>query len=46
MVETLIAVNISTTDRYFSAFTDVLYAGVAPLEAVGRIERPDPSSRN
>lgn len=46
MVETLIAVNISTTDRYFSAFTDVLYAGVAAVEAVGRIERPDPSSRN
>ena len=46
MVETLIAVNISTTDRYFSAFTDVLYAGMSPLEAVGRIERPDPSSRN
>ena len=46
MVETLIAVNISTTDRYFSAFTDVLYAGVAPLEAVGRVERPDPSTRN
>ncbi len=46
MVETLIAVNISTTDRYFAAFTDVLYAGVAPLEAVGRVERPDPSTRN
>lgn len=46
MVETLIAVNISTTDRYFAAFTDVLYADVAPLEAVGRVERPDPSTRN
>ena len=46
MVETLIAVNISTTDRYFAAFTDVLYCGVAPLEAVGRVERPDPSTRN
>ena len=46
MVETLIAVNISTTDRYFAAFTDVLYSGVAPLEAVGRVERPDPSTRN
>lgn len=46
MAETLIAVNISTTDRYFAAFTDVLYGGVVPLEAVGRIERPDPSSRN
>ncbi len=46
MVETLIAVNISTTDRYFMAFTDVLYGGVAPLEAVGKVERPDPSTRN
>lgn len=46
MVETLIAVNISTTDRYFAAFTDVLYSGVAPQEAVGRVERPDPSTRN
>lgn len=42
----MIAVNISTTDRYFAAFTDVLYSGVAPLEAVGRVERPDPSTRN
>ena len=46
MAETLIAVNISTTDRYFPAFTDVMYAGVAPVEAVVRIERPDPSTRN
>lgn len=46
MVETLIAVNISTTDRYFPSFADVMYAGVAPMEAVARIERPDPSSRN
>ena len=46
MVETLIAVNISTTERYFAAFTDVLHEDVAPLEAVGRVERPDPSSRN
>ena len=46
MVETLIAVNISTTARYFPSFADVMYAGVAPMEAVARIERPDPSSRN
>ncbi len=46
MAETLIAVNISTTDRYFPSFADVMYAGVAPVEAVARIERPDPSSRN
>ena len=46
MVETLLSVNISTTDRYFPAFTDVLYAGVVPVEAVARIESPDPSSRN
>ena len=46
MVETLITVNISTTDRYFSSFTDVMYAGVDPAEAVLRIERPDPSTRN
>ena len=46
MVETLLSVNISTTDRYFPSFTDVLYAGAAPAEAVARIERPDPSSRN
>ena len=46
MVETLIAVNISTADRYFPSFADVMYAGVAPMEAVARIERPDPSSRN
>ncbi len=46
MVETLITVNISTTDRYFSSFTDVMYAGTAPTEAVARIESPDPSTRN
>lgn len=46
MVETLIAVNISTTDRYFPSFTDVMYAGVDPAEAVARIERPDPSTHN
>ena len=46
MVETLIAVNISTADRYFPSFADVMYAVVAPMEAVARIERPDPSSRN
>ena len=47
MVETLIAVNISTTDRYFPSFADVLYAGATPAEAVARIERPpDPSTRN
>ena len=46
MVETLLSVNISTTDRYFPAFTDVLYANAVPVEAVARIERPDPSSRN
>ena len=46
MVETLLSVNISTTDRYFPSFTDVMYAGLTPAEAVGRIERPDPSSRN
>lgn len=46
MVETLLSVNISTTDRYFPAFADVLYAGTTPAEAVAKIERPDPSSRN
>jgi hypothetical protein len=46
MAETLIAVNISTTDRYFPALMDVLYARLHPVEAVGRVERPDPSSRN
>jgi hypothetical protein len=46
MVETLIAVNISTADRYFPSFADVLYAGLNPVEAVSRIERPDPSTRN
>lgn len=46
MVETLLSVNISTTDRYFPAFADVMYAGLTPAEAVGRIEKPDPSSRN
>ena len=46
MVETLIAVNISTTDRYFPSFTDVIYAGTIPADAVNLIERPDPSSRN
>ena len=46
MAETVIAINISTTDRYFPSFTDVMYAGVAPVEAVARIERPDPSTRN
>lgn len=46
MVETLIAVNISTTDRYFPSFADVLYAGTEPAEAVLRIERPEPSRRN
>ena len=46
MVETLIAVNISTTDRYFPSFADVMYAGAVPAEAVTRIERPDPSTRN
>ena len=46
MVETMIAVNISTTDRYFPSFADVIYAGAIPAEAVGRIERPDPSTRN
>ena len=43
---TLIAVNISTTDRYFPSFTDVIYAGTIPADAVNLIERPDPSSRN
>lgn len=46
MAETLIAVNLSTTDRYFPAIMDLLYGGARPSEAVGRIERPDPSSRN
>lgn len=46
MVETLIAVNISTTDRYFPSFADVMYAGTEPAEAVRRIEKPDPSTRN
>lgn len=46
MVETLIAVNISTTDRYFPCFTDVMYAGTDPAEAVSHIERPDPSVHN
>ena len=46
MVETLIAVNISTTDRYFPSLTDVIYAGTIPADAVNLIERPDPSSRN
>ena len=46
MVETLLSVNISTTDRYFPSFTDVMYAGMKPAEAVNRIERPEPSSRN
>jgi len=41
MVETLIAVNISTTDRYFPSFADVIYAGSIPADAVNRIERPD-----
>lgn len=46
MVETLLSVNISTADRYFPAFADVLYAGVSPAEAVSRVEHPNPSSRN
>lgn len=46
MVETLISVNISTTDRYFPSLMDVIYAGVSPAEAVVRVEHPDPSSRN
>lgn len=46
MVETLVTVNLSTTDRYFTAFTDVLYANVSPAEAVGRVEVPEPSARN
>ena len=46
MVETLIAVNISTTDRYFPSFAEVMYAGTTPAEAVLRIEKPEPSSRN
>jgi len=46
MAETLITVNISTADRYFPALMDVIFAGVSPIEAVGKIERPDPSSRN
>jgi hypothetical protein len=46
MVETLLSVNISTADRYFPAFADVLHSNVTPAEAVLRIEQPDPSSRN
>lgn len=46
MVETLLSVNISTADRYFPAFADVLYADATALEAVAKVERPDPSSRN
>lgn len=46
MVETLVTVNLSTNDRYFTAFTDVLYANVSPAEAVGRVEVPEPSARN
>jgi hypothetical protein len=46
MVETLISVNISTTDRYFPSFTDVMYTGSDPASAVARIENPDPSTRN
>ena len=46
MVETLLSVNISTADRYFPAFADVLYAGISPAEAVSRVEHPNPSSRN
>lgn len=46
MTESLITVNLSTTDRYFNAFTDVLYVQLTPAEAVARIEVPDPSARN
>ena len=46
MVETLLSVNLSTADRSFPAIADVLYAGTSPVEAVTRIEKPDPSSRN
>ncbi len=40
VIRDIIATNLMTVDRYFPAFSNVLFAGEEPEEAISRIERP------